>query len=102
RSLHSIATTKRSYLKERRTDPASLREARRAARFVFLNRFAFNGLYRTNSNGMFNVPYSRSRNGRLPRLEQFRFVASALRNATIRCTDFESLVRRNVRARDLV
>src|SRR5262245_30218265 len=48
---------RRSYYRIRKQDPAILSPAERSARFFYLNRFCFNGLYRTNLKGQFNVPY---------------------------------------------
>ncbi len=47
----------RAYYSVRKVDPASLTRVELAARFLYLNRFCFNGLYRTNMAGRFNVPY---------------------------------------------
>lgn len=70
--------------------------ARNAARFIYLNRYCFNGLYRTNLSGRFNVPYGGSRSGRLPDAEVLRSAAKGLRAATLITADFRhtlSLVR---------
>ena len=61
----------------------------RAAAFVYLNRFCFNGLYRTNQAGEFNVPYGGDKAGFLPSLETLMSCARALGNADIVCCDFE-------------
>jgi DNA adenine methylase len=63
--------------------------ARQAARFIFLNRFCFNGLYRTNKAGVFNVPYSPQRSGQLPTAEDLLSASALLRSSDIRCMDFE-------------
>jgi len=57
-SLRRFQKGKRFYNKLRSTSPQLLAEAERAARFVYLNRHCFNGIYRTNSKGQFNVPYA--------------------------------------------
>ncbi len=51
---------------------------RRAVRFYFLNRTAFNGLYRTNQKGLFNVPWGRYKKPSLYRPQVLRDAASIL------------------------
>lgn len=63
----------------------------RAAQFVYLNRYCFNGVYRTNRAGQFNVARGK---GHLfmPELDAFKAFAKRLRTADLRCSDFEDIL----------
>ncbi len=81
------------YYSLRASDPCDLPLLDRAARFIYLNRFCFNGVYRTNREGMFNVARGK---GHLfvPDLAAFMQMAQALRNAKLSCSDFEKIVNK--------
>ena len=70
--------------KQRPTSPAG-----RAARLIFLNKTCFNGLYRVNSRGEFNVPHGRHANPRILDRSGLRESSLALAGTTIRSVDFE-------------
>ena len=61
---------------------------RRTARMIFLNRTCYNGLYRVNQKGQFNVPYGRYENPRICDEKNIRAVSKALKKAIIICADF--------------
>ena len=60
----------------------------RAARTLFLNRTCYNGLYRVNQQGHFNVPFGRYRNPRIVDEENLRAVHDALQDADLHADDF--------------
>ena len=68
-------------------------DTRAAARFLFLNRYSFNGVYRENQSGEFNVPWGGGRSGNLPTVNELRAVANALESVTLVRSDFESVVK---------
>jgi DNA adenine methylase len=92
---------KEEYNRLREIDISSLMPPARAARFIYLNRFCFNGIYRTNLLGKFNVPYSGSRCGNVPKDEAFQKCSNRLRRARFISGDFESVLK-HVKRGDLV
>jgi DNA adenine methylase len=65
--------------------PSSLQ----AARFLWLNRACFNGLYRENKAGQFNVPVGRYDKLAMPSADHIRAVSALLQGVDIRCQSFE-------------
>lgn len=87
----AMSTDPRYYYELRAQDASRMGKLERAARFVYLNRFCFNGVYRTNLQGQFNVARGK---GHLfiPPYEVFAAFAEKLSNADLYCGDFESVV----------
>lgn len=60
----------------------------KAAQFIFLNKTCFNGLYRVNRKGEFNVPMGAYKNPTICDDENLRNIHEALQNVTIVCGDY--------------
>lgn len=74
----------------------------RSAMFFYLNRNCFNGIYRTNTDGHFNVPFSGTKTGAMPSWGEITDAVSLLRSARVEASTFLSLIEENVRAGDFV
>src|SRR5271157_935153 len=69
---------KKEYLLIRALNPEKMSSVERAARFVYLNRVAFNGLWRVNKSGKFNVPFGKYTNPKICDEEGLRLASKAL------------------------
>lgn len=87
--LRRLKRGKRSYYKLRAIDPFDLSEAELAARFIFLNRYCFNGLYRTNAKGRFNVPWGPQKRDRGIDETLIVQASDVLQGASLLHADFE-------------
>ena len=67
-----------------------------ATLFVFINKHCFNGLYRVNSKGLFNVPYNNSKRVSCDE-ESIRMTSDYLKRVTITTGDFEDACRNSGR-----
>lgn len=82
------------YLKLR--DKFNLRksdELEMSSLFIFLNKTCFNGLYRVNSKGEFNVPFGKAKNPTVCDVDNIRTLNKVLQKVTILHGDFEDVMR---------
>ena len=94
-NLQKLRISRTLYNKFRDMDPETLTSHKRAARFIFLNKTCYNGLYRVNRNGKFNVPFGKYR--RMPRLcdeNNLREIQSLLQNTELVFSNYEVPLRR--------
>ncbi|NJL26512.1 MAG: Dam family site-specific DNA-(adenine-N6)-methyltransferase [Thermoanaerobaculia bacterium] len=68
--------------------------AAQAARFIYLNRTCFNGIFRVNTKGQFNVPYGRLTRPLFPDTSHLQIVSEALDAASLQIADFSSILNR--------
>lgn len=69
-------------------NPEDLSPVERAARILFLNKTCFNGLYRVNRRGEFNVPFGKYKNPKVLDPKKLSAASQALQGVEIRCSDF--------------
>lgn len=80
-----------TYYELRSLSPLALERVDRAARFLYLNRFCFNGIYRENKRGIFNVPFG-AKTGALPSEAALVRASLLLRPARITDDDFSKSI----------
>lgn len=88
-SYHQRSHSNEHYYRVRSMVPRN--NLQRASRMIYLNRTCFNGIYRVNKEGQFNVPIGSKTNVILPS-DNFEAVASLLANADIFRRDFEETI----------
>lgn len=86
----------------RAQDFEALSPVEAAARTLFLNRTCFNGLYRVNRQGAFNVPFGRYENPRLCDAAGLETAGEALAAAEILCADYREVLAGHARPGDFV
>ncbi|MBR5830689.1 MAG: DNA adenine methylase [Tidjanibacter sp.] len=92
----SESERKQYYLQQRdRFNSKELEPVESAAVFIFLNRTCFNGLYRVNSRGDFNVPFGRYTNPTICDAETIWADSQLLQRVTIFCGDFKNTLKYN-------
>lgn len=89
------------FYKIRALNPNGLSETERAARLIYLNKTCFNGLYRVNKKGQFNVPYGK-RNGEFLNREQLRDSSEFLQDAKILHYDYLSILKKYAEKGDFI
>ena len=89
-----FSDSKSYYYSVRESNPKS--QIEKVSRLLFMNRTCFNGLYRVNSKGKFNVPLGRYSNPNIVQEENLRSVNQFLNHnkIIIKCQDFSSTVEK--------
>jgi len=100
--LEQYPHSKEFYYALRARDPWKMPLAERAARMIYLNKTGYNGLYRVNKRGQFNVPFGRYKRPNYKDFDNLRAVAKALQdNVHLKTASFEQ-VAKGVREGDFV
>ncbi|NCC19443.1 DNA adenine methylase [Candidatus Saccharibacteria bacterium] len=92
-SLQKHIYDKEYYLEVRAKKIEDLSDIEVASRFIFLNRTGFNGLYRVNKSGQFNVPFGRYNNPVICDEDNLRRVSDALQDVTIAHHDYKDVLK---------
>lgn len=90
--LRNYRNVEEHFYQVRAQNPSSLNKTERAARLIYLNKTCYNGLYRENRKGEFNVPFGRYKNPRICDETRLRTAARALQGVDFQVDDFEQVV----------
>lgn len=101
-ALRSFKNDKALFYKTRAQDWRLLTTVQAAARTVFLNRTCYNGLYRVNKSGGFNVPFGNYANPNICDEASLRQASIVLRGKTLVCGDYKDVLLENAKRGDFV
>jgi DNA adenine methylase len=90
--LGSFRNSEKEFYSVRGQDPSELSRVKRAARLLYMNKTCYNGLYRENSKGEFNVPYGFYKNPTICDPKRLRLASEALKGVELRVADFDQAV----------
>ena len=89
---YHLADKPNYYYEIRGVNPNDLPELERAARFIYLNKTCFNGLYRVNSKGGFNVPIGSYKNPDIIQEDKLKRISKLLKKVNVKVMNFEKVV----------
>jgi DNA adenine methylase len=93
-SLHKAANSEKHYYQVRDLYNKSGFSAAQAARFIYLNKTCFNGIFRVNCKGHFNVPYGWKEPPAIPSAAALRAIGQCLLNAEVTAEPFEASLQK--------
>ncbi|MCC7362410.1 MAG: DNA adenine methylase [Anaerolineales bacterium] len=99
---HQSAHSESYFYAIRDVEPALLTSIERAGRFIYLNKTAFNGLYRVNRRGEFNVPFGNYKNPILYERENLEALSSFLIGVYLSCQDYAEFLELHAQVDDVI
>jgi DNA adenine methylase len=93
-SQHAKKTSEKYYYQIRIIYNRSKPSAAQAARFIYLNKTCFNGIFRVNMKGEFNVPYGWKHPPFLPSLHHLRRISKVLKSVKIVSHDYQKALKK--------
>jgi DNA adenine methylase len=100
--LQSYVNCEEEYYRVRGFDWKSLSEFEAAARMIFLNKTCYNGLYRVNLHGGFNVPYGKNTKTQFCNPEQIFAASNALKKKKLLCADYKKVLQKYAEPGDFI
>jgi DNA adenine methylase len=97
--LKKLKNTSEDYYRIRNENPRI--KEKRAARFIYLNKTSFNGIFRVNSKGIYNVPYGKQENVNFINEELLLSISLKLKDVIIQHESFENNLN-NIEKGDLI
>ncbi len=91
--VHKQNNSQNYYYRIRKTyNQTTKYSASQAARLIYLNKSCFNGIFRVNQKGKFNVPYGQRENPPLPTRSELKQISKILRNTQLSNESFEKVL----------
>ena len=100
--LKKYKNTKEDFYEVRSLDWLKLKKEEAAARMIYLNKTCFNGLYRVNKKGQFNVPFGKYKAPNFCDEEVLYAASDVLKKATIECGDYLSVLKKYAEPGDFI
>lgn len=102
RELKKFRNTEENYYKVRAYQTTNLDPYQAAARIIYLNKTCFNGLYRVNRKGEFNVPYGKNPSATICNEDNLRAASLALQGIKILNSDYKTILKEHSKPGDLI
>lgn len=90
--LSHYAISEAEFYRVRALQPEELSPIESAARFIYLNKTCYNGVYRVNKNGSFNTPFGHYKSVSLVDARNLRRASAALSHARLGCLDYQTIL----------
>lgn len=91
--LSSYPHTARFFYSLRSKLPDGMTDVEVAAWMIYLNKTAYNGLYRVNKSGLFNAPFGKYENPKICDAANLRECSSVLKTVSLLCEDFQGVLQ---------